>query len=76
MLTLFLSNLKITIIPGGEKKGMLNALVAKDQQKYRGHIYLLFGFIFIGLVIIFLNKNIDHLHKTHSASFTEGQEII
>lgn len=54
---------------------MLNAQAAKISKYIEG-TYLLFGIIFIGLVFIFLNKDIDHLHKTYLASFIEVYEII
>lgn len=69
MLTLFLSNLI-----AGEKK-CVKCSNCKDQQKYRGHTFGVWGHFHRDSVHIF-NEDIGYLHKAYVASLIEGSETI
>lgn len=56
------------------KKKCLECFSCKDQQK-TAHLSSLFVVILIGWGFIFLNKDIDYLHKAYLISLIEGPKI-
>lgn len=67
MLTLFLSNL----IAGGK----IECSSCKDQQKYRGYVFGVWGHFHRDSAHIF-NEDIGYLHNAYVASFIEESETI
>lgn len=70
MLTLFLSNLI-----AGQKKGVLNASVAKISKSIEGMSLVFWGHFHRDSIPIF-DEDTGYLHKSYVASFIKGSKTI